>query len=866
MDTGLLFLALLLREVSVSETQGTLATPPAYSSLPAASLSNISTDPGSTTAGISGSTTHTDFLTTPTPDHTATSITTNLTTTVPTNQTTPIPTNQITTIPTNQTTPIPTNLTTPIPTNQATTVPTNQTTPIPTNLTTPIPTNQATTVPTTRPTTKPGTLTTTQPGSLTPSNPTGTSTTVKQTTTTKHTPNSTLIPAIFCNGAVVDGFTFNKTVIGRFSYSREPCPGPANVGFPLASVRCLNKTGFGPVRKLDCGLTLNDLLKNIAGNSVSVSTNVLMLTSQPTRLTPDNITTAAEIVTQLLKSTPTEEVAAAAVATVSQLLSANIPDVGTVNSSATNSLTSELASFSLQQKEGVSLLVQPNLVVQSVGGLGASRGVEFLTQTGLFVADRIHLNTSTSQLSNDNTSDLSVQILIQLHPDASRADESVGFVLYQNDLLFQSVKFKAPLGTTRQVISASLTNEGRLGLVELRFRPTNATGAVLHDFACVFWDYAANDWSTAGCRKNGRSSTSLGCVCDHATNFAVLMSFRNNYAYADALNWISFLGCSLSVAGASVTIIFQILTWRSRKANVTLLLVSICFSLLVFYLLFLLGINNHPPNSPPGVKEANVALPSDKHEERDSGICTAVAALLHYFLLATFAWNTLYATQIFLLVLRPLAQNDRPFTIAALVAGWGFPAAVVAVTLGATYTPQHPLNYRQEEFCWLAALDKEKRLDLRKPMLWGFLLPVALMLLYNCVIYVYFTVETCRTNPTLRSTRINSPVKKVLSSLSLSVVLGLSWVLGYLLLIDTASSNNVVGIIFCLLTTTQGLQIFFLFTARTSAFKKKLSELLQLIPVPEIALHHRKFIPSKDSRDNNYEKYSTMEELSSSQF
>ncbi|XP_035254876.1 adhesion G-protein coupled receptor G7-like [Anguilla anguilla] len=627
----------------------------------------------------------------------------------------------------------------------------------------------------------------------------------------------------------------------------------------------------------------------ITGNSVSVSTNVLMLTSQPTRLTPDNITTAAKIVTQLLNSTPTEEVAVAAVATVSQLLSANIPDVGTVNSSATNSLTSELASFSLQQKEGVSLLVQPNLVVQSVGGLGASRGVEFLAQTGLsdqFVADRIHLNTSTSQLSNDHTSALSVQILIQLQPGASREDESVGFVLYQNDLLFQSVKFKAPLGTTRRVISASLTNGGRLGLVELRFRPTvrhpsavpcspclslmslslgrsqNATGAVLHDFACVFWDYAASDWSTAGCRKNGSSNTSLGCVCDHTTNFAVLMSFRNNYAYTEALNWISILGCSLSVAGASVTIIFQILTRRSRKANVTLLLVSICFSLLVFYLLFLLGINNHPPNS-PGANEPNVALPSDEHEERDSGVCTAVAALLHYFLLATFAWNTLYATQIFLLVLRPLAQNDRPFTIAALVAGWGFPAAVVAVTLGATYTPQHPLNYRQEEFCWLAALDKEKRLDLRKPMLWGFLLPVALMLLYNCVIYVYFTVETCRTNPTLRSTRISSPVKKVLSSLSLSVVLGLSWVLGYLLLIDTASSNNVVGIIFCVLTTTQGLQIFFLFTARTSAFKKKLSELLQLIPVPEIALHHRKFVLWKGSRDKTSESYTTM---STSQF
>ncbi|KAJ8346289.1 hypothetical protein SKAU_G00304820 [Synaphobranchus kaupii] len=259
--------------------------------------------------------------------------------------------------------------------------------------------------------------------------------------------------------------------------------------------------------------------------------------------------------------------------------------------------------------------------------------------------------------------------------------------------------------------------------------------------------------------------------------------------------------------------------------------------MLVFYFLFLFGINNQAP----APEKANVLLLSDQHAERDLGSCTAVTALLHYFLLATFTWNTIYATQIFLLVLCPFQQYGRRFTIAALVTGWGLPAIIVAVSLGTTYRPHQPMGYRQEEFCWLASLDGEKKFDLKKPMLWGFLLPVALMLLYNYVILVYFTVMTCRTDPNLKSTNPRSSMKKLMSSFSLSVILGLSWILGYLLLIDTKGYNRVLSIVFCLLTATQGLQIFILFTVRTSVFMKKMAELLTSIPAPKVTLHQERY-------------------------
>lgn len=52
--------------------------------------------------------------------------------------------------------------------------------------------------------------------------------------------------------------------------------------------------------------------------------------------------------------------------------------------------------------------------------------------------------------------------------------------------------------------------------------------------------------------------------------------------------------------------------------------------------------------------------------------------------------------------------------------------------------------------CWLAALDKDKRFDYRKPMFWGFLLPVGVILIYNIILLVLTSMTACKTNRSLR--------------------------------------------------------------------------------------------------------------------
>ncbi|XP_048091460.1 adhesion G-protein coupled receptor G7-like [Alosa alosa] len=169
-------------------------------------------------------------------------------------------------------------------------------------------------------------------------------------------------------------------------------------------------------------------------------------------------------------------------------------------------------------------------------------------------------------------------------------------------------------------------------------------------------------------------------------------------------------------------------------------------------------------------------------------------------------------------------------TIIYMILGWGFPAVMVAISLGVSYRVDDPLNYRQDKVCWLAATDDKEKFDFRKPMLWGFLVPMSAMLLFNAYVLMYFAYTSRQS--TVNSFKQNAALKKkLLSNFSLGIVLGLSWVLGYLVLAFSYSDglNIFLNFAFCLLVSTQGVQIFILFTARARLFRKATSRAMKSI-------------------------------------
>ncbi|KAM9495009.1 adhesion G-protein coupled receptor G7-like [Clarias gariepinus] len=431
----------------------------------------------------------------------------------------------------------------------------------------------------------------------------------------------------------------------------------------------------------------------------------------------------------------------------------------------------------------------------------------------------------------------------------------IGFVLYNNDQFFRSQIFHSSPNIKRRVISGRLETENVLDSVEFRMRAQNVSSKRLYDFACVFWDYDRKDWSTRGCNKK-QSSVCQTCRCKgipNLANFAMLMSFSPNPEKIKGLNEISMIGCAISVMSLIITVIFQIRTRKSRRPSPTILMVSICICMTIVYLIFIFGIKNSIPDSKI-CASGNVIPPSDVHQDPDNGACTALTALLQYFLLATFTWSSLYAVHIFLLIKNTFSGLPRYFSVLSIVVGWGLPAVVVGISLGITYRNSNPLNYRQEAICWLAALDKNNRFDMIKPMLWGFLLPVAVMLLFNIAVLIYFSYTICRTNPDLNSSQVTPLRNKMLGCVSMSVVLGVTWVIGYFLLLET-NGSTVLSFAFCLCNTTQGIQIFVLFMLRTSAFKKKALAVFKLIPRPVMANHKKTFNVADTAEPEPKESY-----------
>ncbi|MEQ2182844.1 hypothetical protein GOODEAATRI_026480, partial [Goodea atripinnis] len=249
-----------------------------------------------------------------------------------------------------------------------------------------------------------------------------------------------------------------------------------------------------------------------------------------------------------------------------------------------------------------------------------------------------------------------------------------------------------------------------------------------------------------------RPNVSLGFVLYQNNRFFPSRLYRRQQARVRVL--------SASIGGPERSVVphFQKKPRKQQtKLNSKVSLLCIYLSLLAFIITFLSGVqNSSPQNSTMEEPSDQNHIPaSDRHVEPDRGSCTAVAALLHFFLLATFSWNSVYGTQLVLLV-RSMHRSLPPYwTPLSLGVGWGrcfslfcfllgVPAVVMAITLAATYRVENPLGYRQEEFCWLAALDLDKHFSFGKPMFWAFLLPVGLVLIYNTVLLVLTSLTTCR--------------------------------------------------------------------------------------------------------------------------
>ncbi|XP_052827273.1 adhesion G-protein coupled receptor G6 [Octopus bimaculoides] len=355
------------------------------------------------------------------------------------------------------------------------------------------------------------------------------------------------------------------------------------------------------------------------------------------------------------------------------------------------------------------------------------------------------------------------------------------FYSMHNDKLFRVIeKFDSKTNSkiNSYIIAANIPNIQMTNLVD----PVTISFSLLDKNAtnlqCAFWDETPGQtphWSTKGCDTSGYiPGEKVLCSCNHLTSFALLMDVYQNEETVKSvkhLSVISNIGCGISFVFLVLTVIVHVCFKNLWKLIASKILVNLCSSLAVTNLIFLVGMQSYA--------------------SKVIAVCKTIAALLHYFLMATMMWMTVEAIHICLSVIVLSTNYQKSFMMRSSILAWGLPAIIVIITLAVNYTN----NYiRIGEICWLSKI----------PFYTALLSPVVIILIINLTI---FSLVIWRIVSMQRKKKLEHKIRKVRvwGIVGLFFLLGLTWFLAFFTFGEVA---EVFKYLFVIFSTLQGLFIF----------------------------------------------------------
>lgn len=309
--------------------------------------------------------------------------------------------------------------------------------------------------------------------------------------------------------------------------------------------------------------------------------------------------------------------------------------------------------------------------------------------------------------------------------------------------------------------------------------------------SCVYWDYTSPAWSEEGCRVEATNKTHTICVCDHLTNFALLMESNDSDYLKGSLMFyqiVIYIGCVVSIIGLSLSITTFVF-FRSLKSDRTTIHTNLCICLLAAELLFVFGIN----------------------QSRYSVLCGIVAGLLHYFFLCSFVWLFFEGFQLYITFLE-VFNVDKSRILWYYLFSYGFPLIVVIIS-----SIVDPYSYGTDRYCWLKADNF---------FIFIFVGPIVGVILANIVFLSMAIYTMCRhTSNPIKSDdcRLATAMIWLRGAIILVFILGLTWTFGLLFLNE---ESPVVAYIFACLNASQGLFIFFFHCVQNEKVQKEYLKIL----------------------------------------
>jgi len=179
--------------------------------------------------------------------------------------------------------------------------------------------------------------------------------------------------------------------------------------------------------------------------------------------------------------------------------------------------------------------------------------------------------------------------------------------------------------------------------------------------------------------------------------------------------------------------------------------------------------------------------------------CTILSSLVYYFTLTSFIWKFLFAFQqsLFLTNIFQPYWSDRTLFLIYLIIAFSLPICPLLIMF---------IKYKDSTFisstcnyCWLT----------KEFLLYGLIIPILVIICLNIIFYLYTMIHLCirnRQQPGLRSTKSDHSrhMQNFKIGIFFAITMGLSWILGFLVLIPNSYVQLFGNIFFCVVNAFQG--------------------------------------------------------------
>ncbi|NWR16680.1 AGRG6 protein, partial [Emberiza fucata] len=507
-------------------------------------------------------------------------------------------------------------------------------------------------------------------------------------------------------------------------------------------------------------------LRNCTENAADIANQLLNLTGEGQQLTSDKVN---DVVQKLKKIVNDEEIDESLGSTVVTIFSNILASSDSVLAASSSEALKTIDALALKiHFAGPSMSISTRNLALGVSSINSTsfKGGAFSVSPQNNASD-FQIDFDKDQTSAIASVVLPPSLLKNLSQDEFEVISRAQFTFFNKNGLFQDAE--NPANLTSFVVACSI---GNLTIQDLQdyVKVTIKHNKIQEDPkpTCVFWDMNKNGgsggWNPAGCQVDAESNENeTVCLCNHLTHFGVLMDLQRAVTQIDpqntkVLTFITYIGCGISAIFSAATLLTYIAFEKLRRDYPSKILMNLSTALLFLNLIFLLD---------GWIASFDI-----------DGLCIAVAALLHFFLLATFTWMGLEAVHMYIALVKVFNTYIRRYILKFCIIGWGLPALVIAIVLASANTNASRIYGKQlygrdasgqggDDFCWIK---NEVVFYVTCAGYFG------IMFLMNVAMFIVVMVQICGRNGKRTNRSLKEEILRNLRSVvSLTFLLGMTW-------------------------------------------------------------------------------------------